>query len=587
MSQEAMKTVKTEEQEDVLPEAKLVSLRNWGPLPDETGTMSENAVVDCGWGRLVFAQTFSEPQALVDMIKNEKQGRRDIALYLRDPHVLVSLAPQELFLDPSHTFRLALGGFAHKGPAKGSYTIRPFRSDDDIEQITKIYKTRNMVVPDETFFDRREENRIIEFFVAVDNNDGRILGVVQGIDHVAAFKDIDNGSSLWALAVDPQSPHPGVGEALATQLALHFKGQGRAFMDLSVMHDNKEAIALYHKLGFIQIPVYCLKNKNNINEKLYIGPTPADELNIYAGILVDEARRRGISVDVLDAEGGFFALTHGGRTVKCRESLSELTSAVAMSRCDDKSVTRRLLNRHGLRTPDQQVVERKEDALAFLQKYGRVVIKPARGEQGHGVYVDLRTAQDVKDAIGKARRISSSVIVEEFVEGEDLRIIVINGEVVAAAVRRPAHVVGNGRDPIKTLIGKQSRRRAAATGGESKIPLDAETVRCVEQNGYAMEDVLPEGTVMTVRKTANLHTGGTIHDVTADLHPDLVKAAVKAAEILEIPVVGFDFLVPAPDRPEYAIVEANERPGLANHEPQPTAERFIDMLFPETQAKAS
>ena len=88
---------------------------------------------------------------------------------------------------------------------------------------------------------------------------------------------------------------------------------------------------------------------------------------------------------------------------------------------------------------------------------------------------------------------------------------------------------------------------------------------------------------MPVRRTANLHTGGTLEDVTATLHPALRDAAIKAARTLQIPVVGLDLLVPAADRPEHVFIEANERAGLANHEPQPTAERFVDLLFPLSQ----
>jgi D-alanine-D-alanine ligase-like ATP-grasp enzyme len=88
-----------------------------------------------------------------------------------------------------------------------------------------------------------------------------------------------------------------------------------------------------------------------------------------------------------------------------------------------------------------------------------------------------------------------------------------------------------------------------------------------------------------VRRTANLHTGGTIHDVTGQLHPTLRLAAEQASRVLDIPVTGLDFLVPAVDGPDYVIVEANERPGLANHEPQPTAQRFVDLLFPTTRVQ--
>ena len=132
------------------------------------------------------------------------------------------------------------------------------------------------------------------------------------------------------------------------------------------------------------------------------------------------------------------------------------------------------------------------------------------------------------------------------------------------------------------MIEKQSRRRSAATSGESRIPIDQETERCVTQAGYAMDDILPYGEFLTVRKTANLHTGGTIHDVTAKLHPTLEQAAIDASIALNIPVTGLDFIVPDIADEKYVIIEANERPGLANHEPQPTAERFIDLLFPET-----
>jgi D-alanine-D-alanine ligase-like ATP-grasp enzyme len=144
-------------------------------------------------------------------------------------------------------------------------------------------------------------------------------------------------------------------------------------------------------------------------------------------------------------------------------------------------------------------------------------------------------------------------------------------------------VVGTGRHTVRDLIEAQSRRRAAATGGESVIPLDDETARTVEAAGHSLDGVLAEGEELTVRRTANLHTGGTIHDVTAELHPALAGAAVAAARAIGIPVTGLDMIVAGPNGPEGVFIEANERPGLANHEPQPTAARFVDLLFPMTR----
>ena len=163
--------------------------------------------------------------------------------------------------------------------------------------------------------------------------------------------------------------------------------------------------------------------------------------------------------------------------------------------------------------------------------------------------------------------------------------MVIDRQVVAAAVRRPAEVVGDGRHPVAELVRATSRRRERATGGESRIPLDDITAEVVAEAGYAMDDVPPNGERIQVRRTANLHTGGTIEDVTDRLHPEIAAAAVRAAEALGIPVTGIDFLVPDVGGPDYVFIEANERPGLANHEPQPMAERFVDLLFPETRRR--
>lgn len=557
-----------------------LSLRQWGAPP--RAVRRRAATVDCGWGRLLFGQTFDGPEQLVDRLVEETIGERDIAFYVREPHVVLSIAPQALFLDPSHAFRLALDA-SQPDETDAAVTIRPARPADESE-INRLYAARGMVPLRDGYC--ADRHPAVEILVADgDGDDGRLAGVVMGVDHVTAFRDPDNGASLWALAVDPQAAPPGIGRTLTLGLAGRMRDAGRAFLDLSVMHDNEQAIALYRQLGFAQIPVYCIKTRNSINQKLYIGPEPDGDLNIYARIIVDEARRRGIAVEVEDAAAGIFTLTNGARSVRCRESLSDLTTAVAMSRCDDKALTRRLLERAGLAVPDQVSLQGPEDAIAFLERHRRIVIKPARGEQGRGVFVDLRRRSEVLVAYETARRLGDAVIAEEFVTGEDLRVIVIDGAVVAAAVRRPATIVGDGIHTVIELIEKQSRRRAAATRGESRIPLDGETERCVRAAGFGFTDILSQGEALAVRKTANLHTGGTIHDVTDMLHADLAAAAIRAAAVLHMPLVGFDFIVRAPDQPHYRIIEANERPGLANHEPQPTAEKFVDFLFPETRAQ--
>lgn len=542
--------------------------------------MRKEVTTYCGWGRVIFAQTFDSAGKVADEMLHERPGKRDIAAYVRKPHIVLSYAPQQLFLDPSDMLRLDLEAYDDTEPEYRGYVIRRVESVNEAEAINHIYLKRGMVPSDTSFIWREKDSEEIIFLVAVEEQTGSVLGTVTGLDHARIFDDDQNGSSLWCLSVDPAALLPGIGQALVRYLAGLFKRAGRSFMDLSVIHDNQQAKALYDKLGFEPVQVFAVKNKNAWNEDLFIGPEVKESLNPYARVIVDEARARGIAVEVLDEQEGYFRLSLGGKSVVCRESLSELTTAIAMSRCQDKYVTHRWLGEAGIHTPAYQLAGDAEDNRAFLEAHGSIVVKPAVGEQGKGISVGVDNPEDLDAAIAKAERHGERILLESFHPGQDLRVVVINSRVVAAAVRKPAQILGDGKTDARTLIEKQSRRRAAATGGESRIPIDEETERCLAACGYTLDSVIEKGERVQVRKTANLHTGGSIVDVTSILHPRLVDASVRAAKRLDIPVVGLDLIVEAPDTPDYVLIEANERVGLANHEPQPTVERFIDLLFP-------
>ncbi|MCI5065788.1 N-acetylglutaminylglutamine synthetase [bacterium] len=563
------------------------TLQNWKEPSGKKGkTLKHDVSLDCGWGRLFFAHTFRKNEKLLALMQEERVDHRDIAFYVRDPHVLISLAPDALFLDPSHTYRMWLSRYQASQESSKSFFVRRVTKKTDLHDIERIYRERGSVPPtSEAVWKNRKSKKLI-FLVVEEVSTGKVVGSVLGVDHVECFRDPEGGSSLWSLVVDTQAPLPGVGTVLVRYLCEYFLARGRNFMDLSVMHNNEGAIALYENLNFERIPVFCVKRKNSINEQLY---TPREShhhaLNPYALIIVNEAKRRGIQVHVIDEELPLFELTFGGRSILCRESLSDYTNAISYYICDDKRLSRKILRAAGLTVPAQRDAASQEANEAFLRLHERVVVKPLNGEQGRGISVDIQNPEALRSAIKRARSVCEEVLLEEYVHGEDLRMVVINYELVAAAIRKPAEIVGDGTLTIKTLIQKQSRKRAAATGGESTIPLDSETERCIEQAGYTMSSVLPVNERVQVRKTANLHTGGTIHDVTDRVHPKLREAAEVAAKALRIPVTGLDFIVPDIESETYCIIEANERPGLENHAPQPTAERFVDMLFPETAMK--
>lgn len=297
-------------------------------------------------------------------------------------------------------------------------------------------------------------------------------------------------------------------------------------------------------------------------------------------LITEEARKRNIFVEFVVAEKGLFKLHHNKRTIFCLTSLTQLTSVVSAEICLDKYITNNVLQKAGIKVPMQIIAASKKENTDFFNTYKRVVTKPISEALGRGVSVDIRTAKEMHYTIGLLKISGDEgVLIEEFVEGEDLRIIVIDKKFVAAIHRTPPQVTGDGKTTVKKLIEKQNKTLLP----NNQIPFNYETKRCVELGGYKMTAILPDGTTIPVRKNANEHTGGVPVDVTHRITPGLRRTAEKIAEIIDIPVTGIDLLVPKVDGDEYTVIEVNSRPGLDGHEPQPVAAAFMDLLFPETK----
>jgi ribosomal protein S18 acetylase RimI-like enzyme len=317
-------------QEEKLKQLKSQTLQNWEESHLPSYKQSEkNVVLNCGWGRLLLGQTFTDNQKLAQEILKEENGKRDIAFYVRDPHVLISLNPQEFFLNPSHTYRLWLDKYRVKTDPPEGFYVRRINHDRDIQKINQIYRKLGMVCLDEDFFQIKKRKRTFSLLVAESSASQEILGVIMGIDHVYGFGDPEKGSSIWSLAVDPQATFPGIGLSLVHHLIALYQSRERDFTDLSVIHHNTQAIKLYEKLGFKKIPVFSVKRKNAINEPLFTNPIPEENLNNNTQAILKECRKRGINIEIISPKHSYVRLSLGGRSVECYGAITEMTNAVS------------------------------------------------------------------------------------------------------------------------------------------------------------------------------------------------------------------------------------------------------------------
>jgi cyanophycin synthetase len=221
------------------------------------------------------------------------------------------------------------------------------------------------------------------------------------------------------------------------------------------------------------------------------------------------------------------------------------------------------------------------------------VIKPLDANHGRGVSIDLSDAETVAVAFANARQHSRTVLVESFIRGFDHRLLVINGDLVAASKRVPGHAVGDGKHTIEELVAIVNTDPRRGIGHEkvlTRLEFDHQADRLLAMRGYERTSVPPEGDVVYLRSTGNLSTGGTAVDVTDEVHPDNREMAIRAARAIGLDVAGVDFLTTDITKSFHetrgAICEVNAAPGFRMHvapsegKPRDAAGPVLDMLFP-------
>lgn len=310
--------------------------------------------------------------------------------------------------------------------------------------------------------------------------------------------------------------------------------------------------------------------------------------------IVKEAETRGIPWFELGARS-LIQLGYGVHQKRTQATLSDRTGILAVELASDKEGTKRILHNAGVPVPRGTVInylDELEDAIEAVGGYP-IVIKPLDGNHGRGITIDINTWEVAEAAYDAAKEVSKSVIVERFYRGQDHRVLVVNGKLIAVAERVPAHVIGDGQHTIAELVeitNQDSRRGDGHANVMTRIEVDRASLQLLEKQGHTLDTVLPEQEVCYLKATANLSTGGTAIDRTDEIHPENIWLAERVVKIIGLDIAGIDVVTPDISRPlrevDGVIVEVNAAPGFRMHVcpsqgiPRNVAEPVIDMLFP-------
>ena len=296
-------------------------------------------------------------------------------------------------------------------------------------------------------------------------------------------------------------------------------------------------------------------------------------------------------------EQSLIQLGHGKLQQRIQATVTGRTSYIAVELAQDKEETNKILANCGLPVPRQELVRSAERAVRAAERLGYpVVTKPFNGNHGRGISIGLKNADEVRVGFASAAEHSSSVIVESFLSGEDHRLLVVNGELIAATLRTPGRVIGDGVHSVRALVDIVNEDPRRGVGHEkvmTRIELDAQADIMLNRQGLSPDSVPAAGQEVLLRSTANLSTGGTATDVTDVIHPDNREMAVRAVTAIGLDVGGVDFLCPditesykAASNAGSGICEVNAAPGFRMHvapsvgTPRDAAGPVIDMLFP-------
>jgi cyanophycin synthetase len=328
-----------------------------------------------------------------------------------------------------------------------------------------------------------------------------------------------------------------------------------------------------------------IRTMRELREEERFGPS--------TGSIIDEAIARDIPFIRLNGES-LVQLGYGKNQIRFRATMTDRTSSIAVDLASNKEETKRLLQDAAIPVAKGTCISKIEYLEDAVKSIGfPLVFKPLDGNHGKGASINVKTMEEAHEAYDHAKKYSRKIIIEKFVTGFDFRILVINNKFIAAALREPAHVIGDGVSTIQQLIDTENKDPRRGYGHENvltEISIDKETTDQLNKKNYTLETILAKGDLCYLKGTANLSTGGTSTDVTDLVHPHNIFICERISRVIGLDICGIDIMAKNLSDPLEqtggVVLEVNAAPGFRMHLapakglPRNVAAPVIDMLYP-------
>jgi len=301
-----------------------------------------------------------------------------------------------------------------------------------------------------------------------------------------------------------------------------------------------------------------------------------EDLELSTQILIKDAMKRGIKVDIIDRKENFISLEKDGKKEYIKQATkTSLDSYSTILVMENKLVTKKVLDAGGVRTPHGSSYTDKDEAFDDYETYrgGGVVVKPNNTNFGIGITIfkgDI-TEESYKKAVEIAFTHDSTILIEEFIPGKEYRFFVIGDEVVGILHRVPANVTGDSYKTIRELV--EDKNKDPLRGKGYKTPLEKINLGIAEEmflkeQGLNFDYIPKEDEIVYLRENSNISTGGDSLDFTDDIHPEYKRIAVEASKAVDATICGVDMMledISNFDETRYGIIELNFNPAIHIH----------------------
>jgi cyanophycin synthetase len=307
--------------------------------------------------------------------------------------------------------------------------------------------------------------------------------------------------------------------------------------------------------------------------------------------ICNEAKKRGIPILRL-GEKSMFQIGYGKHSKVVEATICNETSGTSIDIACDKLLTKEILSNQCIPVATGGKIQNAIDLLIKAESIGYpIVVKPTYGNQGKGVFVNIRSEQQALEAYNLLSKDYQDIMIEKFVIGRDYRVCVVDGEVIAVSERIPPCVVGDGESTVRELINEVNKDKRRGSGHEkplTRIKMDEALIAYISKYNYTLDSILPKDSKLTLRENANLSTGGIAVDCTDLICEENIEICRRTARAIGLNICGIDICcndISVPLGNEGAVIEVNAAPGIRMHhypysgQSRNVASAIVDMMF--------